>query len=233
MSLTAIKALEVIGQMYQEDTTTDGWRQALVLHGLSSHLLKLDRSEDVRTDFGQPNERFEFVNYDKHPILGEPIQDDLDHVEQGDAIATLNRLVDKSHPWNIKKRLHDIQYNHRFEIGEVVRFWGKDGEFYVMPIATNLWHFQHMQESILFKRVKFAEVYLYDAKADDDYFLVPFIGTQEACIEFAKRLDPNLHVASEQELMGNQGALPMPDGSKPMIGELGKLGIIVHGYTFD
>lgn len=229
MSLTAYQVLEHIGRLYEE--SSDNWRQALVLNGMGSHILELDYHKNGK--IGRELERFEFVNYDDHPLLTLKIQDDMDVVEQGDPFGTLHRLVDRTNSWNIFHKVHDIPDHLQFPVGEVVKFWGKDGEFYVMPITTNLWHTQHVQESVLYKRVKFAEVNMYDPENPDHGPLIPFIGTQEDCIAFAKKLDPMLHEMTRNELMGNQGAMPMPDGSTPRIGEVGKLLVIVHGHTFE
>ena len=232
---TVLKPYEVLEKvaevMSPEGQVADYWQKTVILCGMHKLLLEFDNDQDhVPSQIGKPDERFELVDYEKHPILGPA--GEAHGLEPGDIFGTLELLVDRQHAWNIKRKVHDFGAGDRYPLGTVLKFWGVDKEFYVMPISTPIWHVQQPQEGILFKRVKLARVTMYDDADPNGGFLTAFIGTKDEAISFAKAMTPVLKEFTDREWMSYAGATKMPDGSEPWVGELGRLTVIVDGVDY-
>lgn len=225
--LTAQEVVQRAAQSFVEDG--EDWQKQILLWGLRSIKESVDRAQAKGGEslIGGPQERFQFVQYDEHSLLFEAYR--TDQLEVGDILGTLELMVDKTHSWNQSRNLHNLSHR-KYPEGHVIKFWGIDGEFYIMLVGTCLWHFQQEQSGVLFRRVKMAMVTYTEEKGDSAVTM--FIGTDNEAIAFAQKLSPDLHVMNDHELMGLQGCEPMPDGTQPWVANLG-LGILtVSGYQF-
>jgi hypothetical protein len=228
--LTAQQVVQRAAQCFVEnDEDNMEWLKQVHLWGLRSIYESAERaaSKGGESLIGKKHERFEFVDTGSHPLLREANL--KDHYEDGDIFGALEVLVNDDAEWNRRHNLHNREYR-KYPEGHIIKFWGKDDEFYIILVATNLWHFQKEQCGVLFRRVKLAEVVYTPHEGDNSATL--FLGPDAEALEFAKRIAPDLHEMTEDELMGLQGCSPMGNGGRPWYADFGMGMLTVSGYQF-
>ena len=221
--LTAYQVLEKAGEVLAPEAASDnhGVRmQSVIINGMRNLM------ENPKL-IGHDNEFFELVDYDSHPILGgkgsEP--------EPGDIFGTLELLADPNNYANLNSKVVPVEYQGYPE-GKVIKFHGVDGQYYIMLVATAIWHFQKTQEGVLFRRVPMSTVTVFQEDAPDAGNLTAFVGPKDEAIAFAQKIAPDLRNFTKGDWMAYAGATSFPDGADPCIAEVGKLVMIVGGYEY-